>query len=305
MIHLYEAVQAKDQTERKLLEDMQTSITAFSRFTTIPITFFSPSFEMLWEMNRTSKFCITNASYENPCSRCRKTLTEAMKRSTQRLDSSTFICATGLINIVLAFHLKGRLAGYFIAGPVAMGKDPSKAISEFYAKVQEETIDMPLLMTMTNNLNVYSPYDVENLARIFQDILRQYNSEGSENDPGAGQLPFTPDPVINYQGNSDVIYNAIAYIQEHFRTITNLSEVAGYVHVSRSYLSSLFRKETGISIIEYFQRIRLQAAEWELRNTDKNITAVALSVGFRESSYFSKLFSEQHGITPTEFRKQK
>lgn len=310
MKHLNETITTGGPAFAAMLEELENSVTAFSRFTSVPVTFFSPSFEIRWEFNKTSKFCITNASYENPCSKCRKTLTRAMEESASHREITTFICATGLVNICYAFYYEGALSGFFVAGPVAMGKDRDRTIADFYQKVQEETIDIPLLMTMTNNLNVYSPEDVEHLAKIFLDILTAPQVPKASQSPSPADLAhgstarYEPPDFIQYTGSSDVIYNALAYIREHFRTITNLEQVASYVHVSRTYLSILFKKETGISIVDYFHRLRLDAALWELEHTDSNITSIALSVGYRESSYFSKLFKERYGKSPREMRQK-
>ena len=182
MKHFYESIGARDPGLIRRLEDLESSIAAFSRFTSIPVTFFSPAFELQWEFNKTAKFCITNRSYENPCSKCRTSMAEAMAGASDAPEGSTFICATGLVNICCPFFCKGGLAGYFIAGPMAMGRDHNRVISEFYEKVQEESIDMPLLMTMTNNLNVYSPDDVDNLSKIFYDVLRAFKAPAEKQE---------------------------------------------------------------------------------------------------------------------------
>ena len=307
MKHIYETVTDCSRELQEILGRMEYSVSAFSRFTSIPVTMFSPSFEILWEVNRAAKFCITNTAYTNPCSRCRARLAGEMKAAEEKADPSAFLCETGLLNLCYVLQFKGRTEGYFIAGPVAMGKDRTRAIADFYEKVPEEKIDVPLLMTMTNNLNVYTPEEVDDLSRMFTDVLNAAFAEpeaggaGGAEEADRAKIP----PEYEYSGRSNVIYNAAAYIQRHFRSITSLSEIADYVHVSRSYLSTLFKKETGIPIVDYVNGLRLAEAERELTGTRRDITDIALSVGFREASYFSRLFKKRYGMNPREYRAEK
>lgn len=308
MQKLHEVYDYPDKSLCEILMRMESSIEAFSRFTSIPVTLFSSTFKIIWEFNKPAKFCITNDTYENSCSNCRSTLAESMKRAASTNEEiDTFICHTGLWNICYVLRYEGKILGYFIAGPVAMGRNKEETISDFYEKVSKEKINIPLLMTMTNNLNVYTPDDVVNLSKIFKDIIlssfiskQKYNNKTSKLNLNE-QLPSLPE--IEYNGKSNVVYNALLYINNNYSTITHLSEISDYVHVSKSYFSSLFKKEVGVSIVDYFNNIRLTAAKWALENTDKDITDIAFSVGYRESSYFSKLFKQKFGINPRDYRK--
>lgn len=302
MIKLSESICCKSDLKKKLVR-LETSIEAFSGFTSVPVTLFSPQHEIVWEFSKQEKFCIANEAYENSCSGCRRLLKEAMCESENEIDAHSFICHTGLLNICKPFYSNGNLIGYFIAGPVAMGRDKAKVVADFYERVSRETVDMPRLMTMTQNLKVYSPEDIEHLSRIFSDILEAVFLKNNAESEGRAIYSQAPLPEIDYNGRSNVIYNALMFIRLHFREITSLAEIAAYVHVSKSYLSTLFKKETGESIVDFVNRLRLEAAAWELSNTGKDITEIALSVGYSESSYFSHLFREKYDCSPTDYRK--
>ena len=95
------------------------------------------------------------------------------------------------------------------------------------------------------------------------------------------------------------------YIERNFRDVScTVKSVADKVQIDRTYLYRLFKEETGFSVIEYINNCRIGRACTMLNNTDVQIKDVALSVGFSDQLYFSKVFRKLKGITPTEYRKK-
>ena len=82
-------------------------------------------------------------------------------------------------------------------------------------------------------------------------------------------------------------------------SVSLLAETFGY---QADYLSSLFRKSTGISITRYTNRLRIRAAKTLLTNYDLTIKEAAYSCGFSDEKYFMKVFKQSEGITPTQYK---
>jgi AraC-like DNA-binding protein len=95
---------------------------------------------------------------------------------------------------------------------------------------------------------------------------------------------------------------AMAYMHEHFSEPIARRDVAQYVNIAEDYLTFCFRKELSITPVKYLQRYRVNQAKQLLKNTDKTITDVALSVGFSDSGYFSRIFHREVGLSPEAFR---
>lgn len=95
---------------------------------------------------------------------------------------------------------------------------------------------------------------------------------------------------------------AMAYMHEHFSEPISRREVAQYVNIAEDYLTFCFRKELSITPVRYLQRYRVNQAKQLLKNTDKTVTDVALSVGFSDSGYFSRIFHREVGVSPDAFR---
>ncbi len=100
------------------------------------------------------------------------------------------------------------------------------------------------------------------------------------------------------------IGNVIGALENDFSKDWKLEELVEIAHMSRSTLMRIFRKATGQSPIEYLVRLRIQEAMTLLRNTDMNITEIAMEIGFNDSNYFTRQFRKTNEISPTAYRKQ-
>lgn len=100
------------------------------------------------------------------------------------------------------------------------------------------------------------------------------------------------------------IYEDIChYMETHYKTVT-IQELSKVFHFQEDYFNRLFRKRTGKTYCETLQNIRLFRAEEFLLHTDMTISEIAEEVGYRNKSYFYKLFTEKYGMTPAEYRSQ-
>lgn len=84
-------------------------------------------------------------------------------------------------------------------------------------------------------------------------------------------------------------------------TLEDLAEKAGY---SSFHLSRKFRKEMGISIIDYIQRSKLERAKYLLVNTDLSMDDISAELGFNSRTYFTEVFKKHTGETPTQYRRE-
>lgn len=113
---------------------------------------------------------------------------------------------------------------------------------------------------------------------------------------------FTDSIFQSPEKNSRVIKNAVDYIAHHFPEEITLASVAEEYHVNASYLSMLFRQVTGMTFKEYLNRVRVEEAERLLTNTDYPIIDIAVACGYRDQSYFTKVFKKYTGLTPRQYR---
>ena len=84
-----------------------------------------------------------------------------------------------------------------------------------------------------------------------------------------------------------------------------LDDLAGDLHISAKYLSALFNKETGMSITDFMQNIRISEAKKLLTNTDLSYLEISNMLNFCSQSYFNNLFKKKEGMTPKEYREKR
>ncbi|MBP3965587.1 MULTISPECIES: response regulator transcription factor [Paenibacillus] len=100
------------------------------------------------------------------------------------------------------------------------------------------------------------------------------------------------------------INNAVKFMNEHLFHGINQEEVAKAVNMSRGYFSLCFKDIVGTPFSDYLKNLKIQSAESLLRKTSKPVYLIADQLGFQDEKYFSKLFREHCGMTPTEFRER-
>lgn len=94
------------------------------------------------------------------------------------------------------------------------------------------------------------------------------------------------------------------YIHFHYASIVNLQDVADVVNMSKNYMSSLFKQETGATVWSYIVSVRMQKARELLLGTTLKNYEIAGKVGYEDPTHFSQLFKEHYGLSPSEYKKR-
>lgn len=109
------------------------------------------------------------------------------------------------------------------------------------------------------------------------------------------------------QGRKDscklIVEGAKEYIAEHFSdSDVSINKLCAHLHISPAYFSSIFKKETKMTFVNYLTQVRMDAAKVILKTTNLKSFEVAEKVGYSEPNYFSYCFKKYFGISPSEFR---
>ena len=150
-----------------------------------------------------------------------------------------------------------------------------------------DNIDSLIKNIRNNHLENQTANAALNLALLLNAIKR------------ARQLP-RKEKNDNTQG---VISRAISYIEKNLFSILSLKEIAHSLHISLSYLEASFKKNMGISMMQYIIKSRINYASNLLLTTKKNITEISTECGFNSSTHFSNTFKKHMGLSPREYRR--
>ena len=158
----------------------------------------------------------------------------------------------------------------------------------FRSKHAEKLKEIVVSMLKNNTYSVTSQFILEGLLYIFLSVL-------------------TEDIEITFFSEKErenlYIRKAIEYIQNTYSNNIKVSDIASYVCINRSYLYTLFQKNTGMSPQEYLANYRLTRAAELLDVTDLPVSSVAMSCGYRDPLVFSKAFKGKKGMSPSQYRK--
>ncbi len=107
----------------------------------------------------------------------------------------------------------------------------------------------------------------------------------------------------NQNSAANYVQKGIEYITSNYSYPITVEDIATYVGLSRSHLFRSFESVLGVSPKEYLTEYRIKQSCYLLEHSALSITAIANSIGFDNSLYFSKTFHKQKGMSPKEYRK--
>lgn len=140
-------------------------------------------------------------------------------------------------------------------------------------------------LNLINNMNfIFSFKELEEyFGNLFKNMAMAFESAGVYSE-------------------KDVLDNVKKYIDLHYEKNITQEFVASLFRLNRSYLSSAFKSQNGISFVDYVNQVRISHAKALLRNTDKKMYQIAQSVGYENVKYFFRVFKKMEGITPEHYR---
>ena len=94
------------------------------------------------------------------------------------------------------------------------------------------------------------------------------------------------------------------YIRTHLADKITLADLSWHLHCSTVTITEHFRKEFGITVMEYVMKKRMAQAEKLLRETNQSVKEIALLCGFSDVEYFSRCFKKEHVCPPGEWKKE-
>ncbi|MEK5466319.1 response regulator [Paenibacillus sp. FSL R7-0210] len=92
------------------------------------------------------------------------------------------------------------------------------------------------------------------------------------------------------------------FVQEHLSEDVSLQAIAEYVYMHPTHVSKVFKRETGENLSDYLLRLRMEKAVFLLKDSKYRVYEIANRLGYKNPTYFIKVFKEHFGVTPQEFR---
>lgn len=129
-------------------------------------------------------------------------------------------------------------------------------------------------------------HTIKQLRAWTEDVLDAYRSQMSSK---------------NRDSRSGIVQKVQEYVSNNLED-ASLQTIAANVYLNPSYLSKVYKLETGEGISDYLSRLKMEKAAHLLRSSNEKIYEIAAKIGYLKTSYFIKVFKDCYGITPQEFR---
>jgi AraC-like DNA-binding protein len=172
------------------------------------------------------------------------------------------------------------------------------------------SMQQPLVAALAGVSSVVEAYERGELPAASAHRLLEWDIEKllylvrlaiSDGESAAPALPADdrPAPAIDRQ-----LYAALRHMERSYTNNISIEELAGICHLTPSYVIRLFKQTFGATPIQYLQELRLKAALSYLGTTDMPIQDIAETTGFGNLHYFSRMFKQKVGESPTAWRRK-
>jgi AraC-like DNA-binding protein len=161
----------------------------------------------------------------------------------------------------------------------------------------------------------FKPHEVDKAGILFRQLLhivesRYYTRQGADYMLTSLLIELSQQSMAAYtspQGGAaskhQRMMSVLEWIRIHAAEPISVDDAAHEFNYNPDYLTRLFKKEMGMNMQEYIQKVKIERAKEELGRTDLSIKEIALRVGFEDEKYFMKVFRKHQQMTPTEFRR--
>ncbi|MDO3411185.1 response regulator [Saccharibacillus sp. CPCC 101409] len=118
--------------------------------------------------------------------------------------------------------------------------------------------------------------------------------------------PREPEDAFRLQREDEIAHpevrRIVEYIHANYETDITVKSMSRYVMMGENYVSALFKKKTGRTLIHYLHGVRIARASDYLRQTALPVHEIGQRVGFANDNYFIKIFKRLTGLTPSQYR---
>lgn len=182
---------------------------------------------------------------------------------------------------------------------------PNSEYLDDYEKFKTSmTISNVLLRKSVEKVGVH-PYYIDKISRMFAEKIQSSKTKNDLKNLGFEMTKSYCDIVNSFRINSaysPVIKNAIRCINTNINKRISLSDISELLNINKNYLSSLFKKETGMTVTEYSLRKKMDMAKELIDTTNLLISDIAILVGVDDVSYFTKLYKKVFNTTPSNYK---
>lgn len=287
--------------------------------------------------SRSCEFCQAIRNHPAAGKRCRKCDALAGLEAARRGTPFAYFCHCGLLDVAIPILFNNQYLGAIILGQVRLYRKEEAAsvlpllaettclvtdcpgiaqeLSKFYAQLPEMEYSRIMEIAKMTGMIFYTIISEKekhhNECLMYEWMMKNGTYPQSPRNTFENmQAHYKTSQAVQMQENSlpvppdSVLYPAVRYIHKHPKEKITMNAMANLCHLSPSYFSRLFKRETGENFREYVNQLKIQKSKEMMRNTNQSVSSISNVLGFRDLSYFIKVFKKSENITPYEYQKR-
>ncbi len=230
------------------------------------------------------RFCRIIHSSKEEYEKCQECDKAACKKALAIHGTHIYTCRYGLTEAVSPLYNFGTHSGFLMMGQIYKDSAERNSIQRMPPLVLERLRE---LYDATREIPTVKADMIRSYVKIMT-ICAQYLTLSNA-------IP-TSKPTVAQM--------AKRYIFSNYQNKFSIKDICTDVGCSKSTLITAFKKEYGLTINDFITEVRLSEAKRMLKDAEMSIGEIAISAGFSDQSYFSKVFSAKFGIPPSEYKQK-
>ena len=266
------------------LDKLNTVLNNFHLATGINISLYDENFNIVHTNGYLPPdYCrVIQSQYSNERP-CRVSDLNLLKRCLEEKKLVMHICHAGLLDIAVPILYEESILGYLIFGQIRTDME----FSEIKEKIFHLHLNMEKMEEYYEKLRYIDHEKIYGIASIAEILTRHVMQENMMK------------PVLYSE-----IEPAVAFIHTNLCRNISIREICAHTHLSTSALYRQFRKHFGCTVSSYINSRRIEKAVEFLERTQFTIDSISEQLGFSDATYFTRIFKQEMGIPPTQYRKQ-
>ncbi len=177
------------------------------------------------------------------------------------------------------------------------GKEEVRYVSFNFTLLPHASLSMPTHMPQVISREIrtmISVFSQSHLSPLYHSTEKAVNL--------LNYILFEIQDTLSMESNNEAVSAVIKYIDANLSSPVSLTRIAEHVHLSREYVSHIFKRETGKTVIEYANERKMLIAKDLILEGKLSLGQIALTLGFSNYSYFSKVFKKHFNTSPIHFK---
>lgn len=240
----------------------------------------------------------------------RDTLQWAISFPPQTLLSRELVASTRFANLTYPSHIEASVLAKIRAGKLTEIQSDLEALFVHLSKDRYPYLQLRESMLCFSSSILFSIR--KHSFSIFTELSQMQIDEMSRQTHslqsfitvlinGINQYEFSSRSLIECE--NPIIHKVLRIISEEYDQDISLEFISDRLHLTTEYLSTLFKKETGVNFSIYLPQFRIERAKELMNNPNNKIYTIAEKSGYRDTAYFCKVFKRITGLSPKEYMK--